>query len=81
MVHNAISQLPQAATDKVAAVVMFGDPKNGVALGKGVDAKAKTFCNAGDLICRGQAVILAAHLTYGSDAEDAARFVAEVVGR
>ncbi|KAK6332941.1 hypothetical protein TWF718_010769 [Orbilia javanica] len=81
LVHNAISQLPQAAANKIAAVVMFGDPKNGTPLGKGVDAKAKTFCNTGDLICRGQAVILAPHLTYGSDTRDAASFVAGVVGR
>ncbi|KAF3314741.1 hypothetical protein TWF173_004551 [Orbilia oligospora] len=81
LVHNAISQLPQAAANKIAAVVMFGDPKNGNALGKGADAKSKTFCNAGDLICRGQAVILAPHLTYGSDTGDAARFVAGLSGR
>ncbi|KAF3128747.1 hypothetical protein TWF594_011498 [Orbilia oligospora] len=64
-----------AAANKIAAVVMFGDPKNGDALGKGADAKSKTFCNAGDLICRGQAVILAPHLTYGSDTGDAARYL------
>ncbi|KAF3082709.1 hypothetical protein TWF706_001593 [Orbilia oligospora] len=74
-------KLPQAAANKIAAVVMFGDPKNGDALGKGADAKSKTFCNAGDLICRGQAVILAPHLTYGSDTGDAARFVAGLSGR
>ncbi|KAK6527351.1 hypothetical protein TWF281_010531 [Arthrobotrys megalospora] len=79
LVHNAISQLPQAAANKIAAVVMFGDPKNGDQLGKGADAKARTFCNRGDLICRGQAVILAAHLTYGSDTGAAASFVAGLV--
>ncbi|EPS41738.1 hypothetical protein H072_4336 [Dactylellina haptotyla CBS 200.50] len=76
LVHNAIALMSQATANKIGAVVMFGDPDNGDALGKGLDAKSKTFCNSGDLICRGQSIILFPHLTYGSDASAAASFVA-----
>ncbi|KAK6523318.1 hypothetical protein TWF281_001297 [Arthrobotrys megalospora] len=75
LVHNAISQMSKATAKKVGAVVMFGDPKYGRALGKGLNAKSKTFCNPGDQICKGGFNILPSHLTYGSDANAAARFV------
>ncbi|KAF3909282.1 Cutinase [Dactylellina cionopaga] len=75
LVHNAVSLMSQATANKVTAVVMFGDPDEGDALGKGLDAKSKTFCANGDLICLGQAIVLPPHLSYGSDAGAAAAFV------
>jgi cutinase len=59
----------------VNSAVIFGDPDNGDAVGKVAAGDTKVICHTGDLICAGQAVILAPHLTYGRDANDAAQFV------
>jgi cutinase len=59
----------------VNSAVIFGDPDNGDAVGKVTAADTKVICHTGDLICAGQSIILAPHLTYGRDANDAAQFV------
>ncbi|EAU88250.1 cutinase [Coprinopsis cinerea okayama7 len=74
--HLAARQLSAANQARVTGVVTFGDPYRDDALPGGLDSRRKTYCNFGDLICDGLPTILAPHLTYGSDASDAARWVA-----
>ncbi len=59
----------------VQSAVIFGDPNNGDPVGKVAAANTKVNCHNGDLICAGQSVILAPHLTYGANAMEAAAFV------
>jgi cutinase len=59
----------------VNSAVIFGDPNNGKPVGKVAAGDTKIVCHTGDLICAGQAVILAPHLTYGADGATAAAFV------
>lgn len=59
----------------VRSAVIFGDPNNGDSVGKVAAADTMVICHTGDLICAGQTVILAPHLTYGRDGNDAAQFV------
>jgi cutinase len=58
----------------VNSAVIFGDPNNGKPVGKVAAGDTMVVCHAGDLICAGQAVILAPHLTYGRDGAAAAAF-------
>ncbi|KAH8828601.1 cutinase [Flagelloscypha sp. PMI_526] len=76
LVHNAIKIISTTTANSVAAVVMFGDPYNGDALGKGLDSKSKTYCNVGDNICDGGVLVLPPHLAYAPDIPDAASFIA-----
>lgn len=64
----------------VKSAVIFGDPNNGKPVGSVGAANTKVICHTGDLICAGQAVILAPHLTYGADAGTAASFVMSTAG-
>lgn len=64
----------------VQSAVIFGDPNNGKPVGNVGAASTKVICHNGDLICAGQAVILAPHLTYGADARTAASFVMSTAG-
>lgn len=64
----------------VSSAVIFGDPNNGKPVGKVSTANTKVFCAAGDLICAGQAVILPPHLSYGANANQAAKFVMSKAG-
>ncbi|ORY56166.1 cutinase [Pseudomassariella vexata] len=80
LVHNAAQQLPTATAQKVSSAVIFGDPNNGDAV-KGVSAdQTKVICHTGDNICDGGTLILTPHLTYGSDANEAAAFAATTAG-
>ncbi|TFK36400.1 cutinase [Crucibulum laeve] len=74
--HRAAARLSTTVQDRVSAVVTFGDPNRDKALPGVLQGRRKTFCAFGDLICTGQPIILAAHLGYGSDAPEAAAFVA-----
>ncbi|KAF2003545.1 carbohydrate esterase family 5 protein [Amniculicola lignicola CBS 123094] len=76
LVHNAASMLSASQTAFVSSAVIFGDPNNGQPVGNVAAANTKVICHNGDLICAGQAVILAPHLTYSMNAGDAAKFVA-----
>ena len=59
---------------------MFGDPLNGTAIVNVVSSKVKTYCATGDDVCKGMFVITETHLSYGSDAADAAEFVKTTIG-
>ncbi|EKG20767.1 Cutinase [Macrophomina phaseolina MS6] len=74
LVHNAAQQLDSTTAAKVSSAVIFGDPDNPKPI-PGIQNQ-KVICANGDLICAGQAVILAPHLSYGSNAGEAADFIA-----
>jgi cutinase len=64
----------------VSSAVIFGDPNNGKPVGKVAAANTKIICAPGDLICAGQAIILPPHLSYGANANEAAKFVTSKAG-
>ncbi|CAI6333662.1 unnamed protein product [Periconia digitata] len=76
LVHNAAQRTSSANAAKVAAVVVFGDPKRGQSFGSITSSKVLTICHSGDNICEGGASITPAHLNYQQDAGTAASFVA-----
>ena len=76
LVHNAALKTSSANAAKVAAVVVFGDPKRGQALGSIAASKVLTICHDGDNICEGGASVTAAHLNYQKDVGTAGAFVA-----
>lgn len=80
LVHNAADMLTAEQSAFVKSAVIFGDPNNGDAVGKVSAANTKIICHNGDLICAGQSIILAPHLTYGRDADTAATFVMSTAG-
>ncbi|EMD62191.1 hypothetical protein GGP41_002352 [Bipolaris sorokiniana] len=75
LVHNAAAMLSADDSAFVSSAVIFGDPDNGQAVGKVAAANTKVICATGDLICAGQAIILPPHLSYGANANEAAKFV------
>ncbi|KAK7181688.1 hypothetical protein DPSP01_013185 [Paraphaeosphaeria sporulosa] len=76
LVHNAAQKTSAANAAKVAAVVVFGDPKKGQSLGSIASSKVLTICHSGDNICEGGASITPAHLNYQNDVGTAGAFVA-----
>lgn len=77
--HNALQKTSAANAAKVAAVVVFGDPKKGQSFGSVPAAKTLTICHSGDDICKGTSNIRPDHLNYQMDAPQAAAFVAGLV--
>lgn len=53
LVHNAATTLSAAVTAKIAAVVVFGDPNYGKAVGTVATSKVLSVCHAQDIICTG----------------------------
>ncbi|KAG6907189.1 hypothetical protein DXG01_010032 [Tephrocybe rancida] len=77
--HLAAGKLSSSVQSRVNAAVVFGDPDNGQAFPGPINGHVKTFCALGDLICLGQPIVLAPHLSYGANAAAAARFVASQI--
>lgn len=75
-VHNAAGKL---TAKQVAAAVLFGDPLKMESVGRLASADVKEFCATGDPVCENGANGMA-HLTYGSDAKAAARFLVTASG-
>lgn len=76
VVHNAMSRL---SSGKVAGAVLFGDPFKVEAVSHIASANVKEFCAAGDPVCENGVNVLA-HLSYGSDATEAATFLVKAAG-
>lgn len=76
VVHKAASSLD---ADQVTAAVLFGDPLKAQSVGKVPDDKVKEFCHQGDPVCLNGGNTMA-HLTYGSDTEEAGKFLIEAAG-
>ncbi|KAB8302019.1 hypothetical protein EYC80_005471 [Monilinia laxa] len=79
VVHNAAKTLSAAVTAKIAAVVVFGDPDYGQAVGGVAAAKVLSICHVLDIICTGVGGFTT-HLTYGNDAGTASAFIVKAVG-
>ncbi|KUM65086.1 hypothetical protein ACN42_g1998 [Penicillium freii] len=73
VVHKAADTL---TADQITAAVLFGDPLKTQGVGKVASDKVKEFCHQGDPVCL-NGVNTMAHLTYGTDAEAAAKFLVE----
>jgi hypothetical protein len=76
VVHNAANSLDAG---QITAAVLFGDPLKAQGVGKLTSDKVKEFCNMGDPVCLNGGNVMA-HITYGSDAETAAKFLIEAAG-
>ncbi|GKZ34965.1 hypothetical protein AbraIFM66950_005404 [Aspergillus brasiliensis] len=76
VVHYAANQL---SADQLAGAVLFGDPLKMEGVGKLSSSKVKEFCASGDPVCE-NGVNVMAHLTYGSDAQEAAQFLVQAAG-
>ncbi|KAK5951487.1 hypothetical protein OHC33_007543 [Knufia fluminis] len=79
MVHNAVGAGGFSASD-VDAAVLFGDPFRGAAVGS---APVLNLCASGDTVCGGRVSGGASgsgHLSYGGDAQTAAKFIQQSVG-
>ncbi|KAJ5711178.1 Cutinase [Penicillium malachiteum] len=76
VVHNAAESL---TADQVAGAVLFGDPLKMESVGKLSSSKVKEFCATGDPVCENGEDVMA-HLSYGSDAKEAAEFLVEAAG-
>lgn len=63
----------------VTGAVLFGDPFKTQAVGKLASSKVKEYCASGDPVCENGFNVMA-HLSYGSDAKEAARFLIEAAG-
>ncbi|KAL8396786.1 hypothetical protein RB594_003754 [Gaeumannomyces avenae] len=73
--HNAAEQLSASVASRVSAAVIFGDPKNGEPVAGIPASRTMIICNNGDNICSGGILVLPPHLTYGTSAGSAARFI------
>ena len=58
----------------------FRDPLNGTAIANVASSKVKMHCATGDDVCKGMFVITETHLSYGSNAADAAEFIKTTIG-
>ena len=61
-------------------VVIFGDPDNGQPVGSIPSSKVLIICHVGDDICLHGDLILAPHLDYALNAQQAALFVKKQSG-
>lgn len=76
VVHNAAKRL---SSGQVAGAVLFGDPFKSRALDN-VDASAvKEYCAQGDPVCLNGGNVMA-HLSYTSNAKEAAQFLVDAAG-
>jgi len=80
LVHNAAAMLSASETAFVNSVVIFGDPDNGYKVGNITSSKVLVICHVGDDICLHGDLVLAPHLTYSLNAQQAASFVASKAG-
>lgn len=76
VVYKGAELLSANLASQVQAAVLFGNPDNGQAVPNIDNSNVKTYCHAGDLICEGQPIVLAQHLTYGEDGPSAAAYIA-----
>jgi Cutinase len=85
LTHRSVGHMYDTTVARIGAIVMFGDPMHQGTAGIGKfpssipSNRIKTYCNKTDAVCLGTAIILAGHLTYGTEAGDAAQWVQSVL--
>ncbi|QSZ35346.1 hypothetical protein DSL72_008216 [Monilinia vaccinii-corymbosi] len=79
LVHKGVKLLSAAVTAKIAAVVVFGDPDNGQAVGNVASSKVWSICHEYDIVCSGFGAFVT-HLTYVNDVPTASAFIVKAVG-
>ena len=72
-------EIAWGADNQIAAAVLFGDPFKMQKVEGLDDSKRKEFCRQGDPVCANGGNFMA-HLGYGSDAEEAAKFLVDAAG-
>jgi len=76
-----VATIPAELAPRIAAILLFGNPIR--AIGRQVtgtyQSRTKDYCADGDPICQAGGTNILAHLSYGSDAADAADFTATKV--
>lgn len=80
VMHRSIEKLSKAVQDHIAGVTLFGDTQNKQDKGKinkFPKEKVKVFCNKDDGVCDGHLNVNAGHMSYTSDMNAAAEFLAE----
>ena len=80
--HRAIEELDTAVKDQIAGVVLYGDTQkqqDNDQIPKFPADKVKIICQTGDAVCRGQLLVLPAHLTYGARADEGVDFLVQQV--
>lgn len=77
-----VATIPTALQGRIAAILQFGNPIR--ALGRSItglyQSRTKDYCANEDPVCQAGGTNVLAHLSYGSDASDAAAFAASKVG-
>jgi len=80
--HRAIEELDTAVKDQIAGVVLYGDTQkqqDNDQIPNFPADKVKIICQVGDAVCRGQLLVLPAHLTYGARADEGVDFLVQQV--
>jgi len=78
--HNCVAFATPEARKQVAGVVVFGDPFNGAPIKDFPIENIKTYCAAGDGVCKGEFKISASHLAYvGTSTSGAVKWMNERV--
>jgi len=76
-----VATIPADLAPRIAAILLFGNPIR--AIGRQVtgpyQSRTKDYCADGDPVCQSGGANILAHLSYGSDAADAAAFAATKV--
>lgn len=77
---QALNDLPDDAAERVAAVVLFGNPVRALGTGDFAD-RTLDICANGDTICGSAGTGSGTgHLSYTGDVDEAAAFIAEAIG-
>ncbi|KAF2224798.1 cutinase [Elsinoe ampelina] len=82
--HQALETLDSATRNMIVGAVTFGDTRNlqdGGRIPNYPPSQTRIFCNISDTVCFGTLIITAGHLTYGTDADAAVRFLAGLIER